>query len=335
MTTLDIIERVWTLLPPPDPSGTLETRELQLADDPPLRVQLAIDHTGFRHLLIPSAAGAKHVEDRRSQGVQLQQARWGSDEGVQLFTDLVCLKPHLNGLFSMVIYDILNDSTLQTDTPDQVCLRVLNRWRELLADTPRAMPERTQLVGLLGELTILHDLAQRNAAAIKSWIGPMQGRYDFLAGRHALEVKTLTHRQRTSLTINGLSQLEAPPDGILHLVVIHIEETPGSGNSLASLVENVVLAGINRYDLYRRLLQVGITSDMLEQLHEPQWSITARHLYHVNDAFPRLTRASFVTGDLPRGVVSLNYTIDLTTPPPAPLSEGEEAAVLAKLAAEL
>lgn len=335
MITLDIIERVWTLLAPPDPNGVLEAREIQIADKPPLYVQFAIDHTQLRHLLLPSDAEGKQAEDTRSQGVQLRQTRWMSGQNTQQFTDLVCLKPHLNGLFDMVIYDILNDPTLTTSAPDQVCLRVLNQWRELLADVPRPSPERSKLVGLLGELIILHDLAQINATAIKAWLGPMRGRYDFLAGAHGLEVKTLTERQRTTLTIHGLTQLEEPRGGTLHLIVINVEESPGNGESVASLVEQVVLAGVNRYDLYRRLLHVGITSDMLAQLHEPRWSITTKHIYRVDDTFPRLTQASFVAGALPRGVIGLNYTIDLTVPPPAPLSGSAWAAVLAALAAEL
>jgi hypothetical protein len=332
MTTLEIIQRIWSLIPPPAPDGSIEVRELEMSADGTANPRLTIDHQGQRHLLIPATSGARLLEDRRSSGVHLLSAEWGDENTRRRFVDLVCLKPHLNGLFDLIIFEVVSALEGAHGQADRICLAVLNQWRELLSRDSLPMPERSAVIGLFGELLILRRLAHFNPLVLPIWTGPDGGRFDFYAGGQALEVKTTLRRQGVVLTIHGHDQLEIPQGGSLHVAVLLVEETPTGGENLRSLVEAISNAGVSRVDIYRKLARLGFTPDILSLLDDQRFKLSERRVYRVDDAFPRITAESFVGAGLPRGVTSIIYTIDLSVPPPHPLIEADAEAVIAALA---
>ncbi|MCK6580325.1 MAG: PD-(D/E)XK motif protein [Anaerolineae bacterium] len=332
MTTLEIIQRIWSLIPPPAPDGSIEVRELETSADETSSVRLAIDQQGQRHLLILATSGARLLEDRRSSGVHLLAADWGDEDAHRRFVDLVCLKPHLNGLFDLIIFEVLSALKESHGHPDRICLAVLNQWRELLSRDSSPLPERSAVIGLFGELTTFRSLARINPLVLPIWTGPDGGRFDFYAGGQALEVKTTLRRQGVVLTIHGHDQLEILQSGSLHVAVLLIEETPVGGENLRSLIEAISNAGVSRVEIYRKLARLGFTPDILSLLDDQRFKLSERRVYHVDDGFPRITASSFVGASLPRGVTSISYTIDLSVPPPHPLIEANAEAVLAALA---
>jgi hypothetical protein len=332
MTTLEIIQRIWSLIPPPSPDGSIEVRELETSGDETTSARLAIDQQGQRHLLIPAPSGARLIEDKRSSGVHLLSAEWVDEDTRRRFVDLVCLKPHLNGLFDLIIFEVLSALDESLSHPDRICLAVLNQWRELLSRDSSPRPERSAVIGLFGELLILHRIAQINPLVLPTWTGPDGGRFDFYAGGQALEVKTTLRRQGVVLTIHGHDQLETPQGGSLHVAVLLIEETPVGGENLRSLVDAISNAGVSRMEIYRKLARLGFTPDTLSLLDDQRFKLSERRVYRVDDRFPRITAASFVGAILPRGVTSISYTIDLSVSPPHPLIEANAEAVLAALA---
>lgn len=332
MITLEIIQRIWSLIPPPAPDGSIEVRELDTSADGVANARLTIDHQGQRHLLIPAPSTGRLIEDKRSSGVHLLSADWGDEDARRRFVDLVCLKPHLNGLFDLIIYEVLAELHGTAGQPDRICLTVLNHWRELLSRDSLPMPERSAVIGLFGELTVLRNLAQVNPITLSLWTGPDSGRFDFFAGGRALEVKTTLRRQGIVLTIHGHDQLEAPQNGSLHLVVVLIEEAPAEGENLRALVDSLVTLGISRVEMYQKLARIGFTPDTLTLLDDQRFRVVERRMYEVNDLFPRITASNFVGASLPRGVIALSYTIDLSVPPPHPLIDADAAAVIATLA---
>jgi len=331
MIALEIIQRIWSLIPPPDTDGSIEVRELDTSSDGTVNVRLTIDHLGQRHLLIPVDSTRKLVEDKRSSGVHLLARNWGEGTEVRRFVDVVCLKSHLNGLFDLIIYEILAELN-QTVSPDRLCLAVLNRWRELLAHETLQVPQRSETIGLFGELTLLRRLAQINPQSLLIWIGPDGGRFDFFAVNHAIELKTTLRRQGIQVTIHGHEQLDPPIDVHLYLGVMLIEETPSAGENLNMQVVSLTNLGVDRAVLYRKLARIGFTPDVLEVLSNQRFTLKEFRLYAVRDDFPSITTRSFVEGSLPRGVTALNYTIDLSVSPPHPLNEADTLAVIAALA---
>jgi hypothetical protein len=332
MITLEIIQRIWSLIPPPAPDGSIEVRELDISADGTANPRLTIDHQGHRHLLIPAPSSTRLIEDRRSSGVHLLSAEWGDEDIHRRFVDVVCLKPHLNGLFDLIIYEVLAEIDQSAAQADRVCLAVLNRWRELLAQDTLQIPQRSEIIGLFGELSVLRRFAQVNPNSLPAWTGPDGGRFDFFADSYAVEVKTTLRRQGIQLTIHGHDQLDPPADVKLYIGVLLIEETPAAGENLSMQVEALIASGVNRAELYRKLARIGFTPDVLEVLSNQRFTVNEFRLYAVRDDFPSITTRSFVGGRLPRGVTALNYTIDLSVPPPHPLNEADTLATIAALA---
>ncbi|GAB4549566.1 MAG: hypothetical protein OHK0023_14320 [Anaerolineae bacterium] len=327
MITLEIIQRIWSLLPPPAPDGTIEVRELELAVSPYGNPLLTIDGTGQRHLLIQAPSNTKLVHDKRSSGVQLLVTIWGEGKDRNSYVDLVCLKPHLNGLFNLIIYDVVSELLKSRETPDRVCLLVLNRWRELLARDSVPLLDKNTIVGLFGELIVLRELTRINPLAWKAWTGPDKGRFDFFGSGNALEVKTSFQRQGIVLSIHGHDQLDPPSSGNLHLVVIQIEETPADGESLNDIVNSLVSMGVNQVDVYGKLARLGVFPETLMLIDDQRFGIIEQRVYLIDSEFPRITGASFINGTLPRGVISVSYQIDLSVPPPYPIQKENVAEV--------
>lgn len=321
MITLEIIQRIWSLLPPPASDGTIEVRELELAGSHYGNLLLTIDGIGQRHLLIIAPSNTKLTHDKRSSGVQLLVTTWGEEKDRSSYVDLVCLKPHLNGLFDLIIYDVVSELLKSRETPDRVCLLVLNRWRELLARDLVPLLDRNTVVGLFGELSVLRDLARINPLAVRAWTGPDKGRFDFFGSGNALEVKTSFQRQGTVLTIHGHDQLDPPSSGNLHLIVIQIEETPADGESLKDIVNSLFSIGVNQVDIYSKLARLGVFPETLMVIDDQRFGIVEQSVYLIDNEFPRITGASFLNGTLPRGVISLSYQIDLSVPPPYPIQK--------------
>jgi hypothetical protein len=332
MITLELIQRIWSLLPPPAPDGTIEVHELEIPASHYGNPLLTMDGTGQRHLLIPAPLSTKLVQDKRSSGVQLLVTTWEEGKDHQSYVDLVCLKPHLSGLFDLIIYDVVSEMLKSKETPDRVCLLVLNRWRELLARDSIPLPDRSTVVGLFGELTVLRNLVRINPLALKTWTGPDRGRFDFFGGGNALEVKTSFQRQGIVLTIHGHDQLDPPVDGNLHLIALQIEETPAGGESLSNIVNSLVNVGANQVDIYGKLARLGFFPETLTLIDDQRFGLVEQRVYLVDNEFPRITAASFVNGILPRGVISLSYQIDLSVPPPYPIQKENVTGVFSLIA---
>jgi hypothetical protein len=83
--------------------------------------------------------------------------------------------------------------------------------------------------------------------------------------------------------------------------------------------------------LENELRVAGYDFDNEENYNTPLLTELESRLYHVDDSFPRLTRAHLVTGDLPARVIAVRYDIDLSGDDPPPLGEQDVADVLRKL----
>jgi putative PD-(D/E)XK family protein DUF4420 len=330
------LRQIWGMLAFPGPrSEELRVHELEgieLPAGPPL---LGIDAAGQRHLLMPIPSGARVVEDTRSGGVQIVAHQLIDRVQLRLYVDVVCRKPHLHELFSVLASEIVAQLGREAGQPDLVSRSVLDRWRELLEAEPSEELSFKKLVGLFGELWHLRELVRCNPLAVGCWMGPSGARYDFVGRDLALEVKSTTARYGRLFEIHGEMQLEPPAGGNLYLAANKLEEVPAGGESAGDLVESMVSMGADRHDLLARLGVGGIHPDALERLGERRFRVIENRVYAVSVGFPRITSASFASGALPAGVLKLRYEIDLTTEPPYPLLEDEIAAVYRALTAEV
>lgn len=333
MITLQIVQKIWDLIRrPTSPHSQIEAREFDNIQTPYGHPLVTIDINNRRHLLLPLPEGVEPTEDTKSSGIHILSNEWQDADKTTTYVDVVCLKPHLNGLFDMVLLDILKIYPNHPDRPDKVCVTVLDRWRELLSKEKGKLPDRATLLGIWGELKLLLRLTKINDKTINTWLGPYGGRYDFFVGSTAIEVKSSMQRKAQTVTIHGHDQLEEPDDGELYLALIKAEEVPSQGESISDLVDQLIAVGCNRVKLMQALSRLGLTIDLIPECDDLRFKLTEFALYLVDDQFPKVTSASFEDGRLPNGIKDIVYKIDLSRQPPYPLSEDSKERILEQFA---
>lgn len=333
---IEDVQEMWGLLETASPTADqLRVREVTSIELAAGRILLGLDIHRHRHLLIPVAQNTRITVDQRSSGVQIVAHPLLDRGELQPFVDLVCLKPHLHELFSILVSEVLDLLKKGPFRPDDVCRQVLDRWRELLEREPTDSVGIEKLVGLFGELWVLREMVKRNPNAVRCWTGPKGARHDFSIGGLAVEVKSTLSRRGRFVEIHGHEQLEPPENGGLYLGVLKLEQEPVSGESLPELVESIVQYGGDRYMLLQLLAEVDVRLLALSEYKDIRFRLYESRIYEVNDEFPRITSHSFVGGVLPQGVISLAYQIDLSREPPEPLSESVVVTLLTELSSRM
>lgn len=170
----------------------------------------------------------------------------------------------------------------------------------------------TTVIGLLGELAILSELAVLNSEALSFWPYPDLERHDFRNGKAAIEVKTSLRSQsaRKIATISALDQLEAPSGGTLYLHWLRLERDPAGTVTVARLVDEIA-RNLNRF--HADELRSRVLSDQRIQAYQfSSFSLYERQTFRVEGAFPKLTPSSLVEGALDPGVGKVTYEVDLS-----------------------
>src|SRR5262249_49126301 len=142
----------------------------------------------------------------------------------------------------------------------------------------------------------LRKVIRLNPAAASIWLGPDGHRHDLSTGRVALEVKTTMACDKNIFEIHGHDQLEPPPDGILFLGTVCVEQAASAGESLPALVASIVAAGGDQQLLLSKLPRYDLVPDVLKQCENICFTVQVEHLYAVSSEFPRLVSSSLVGG---------------------------------------
>ncbi len=325
---------VWPLLAAqPSVLGDVRVRETGVAIAAG-HVLLGLDAEGGRHLLVPLPLGEQLREDRTSQGVRIVERTFLDGERSLRFADVACRLPHLVELFDVLVDEMLDSLELRPASGHGACRVVLERWRELLERERERLLGGEQLAALLAELwyarkVVEHDPARR----LDFWEGPHGGRHDLRRGGTALEVKATLVREGLSVEIHGQEQLEPPEGGQLYLAVMRLERVERDGLSVPVLVRHLLDSGVERHQLIGLLDRVGYRlADSLAYEHL-QFRILDHKLYLVDEGFPRIIRSSFVSGNVPPGVLRLRYHVDLAGESPQALPADALDTIVARLAA--
>jgi Putative PD-(D/E)XK family member, (DUF4420) len=198
--------------------------------------------------------------------------------------------------------------------------------------TPAALT-RDAVIGLYGELSILKRIIALDALhGMDAWTGPTGARHDFQRAALTLEVKSSTARRGRPMVIHGLDQLEKSPNTILYLWWVRLEVSVGRGQSLRSLVDEVLNTCLRRAELEQHLLKTGYELGQPQLYERPLFTQIESRLYLVDEAFPALTRKHLIAGDLPQGVLSVSYEINVSGDKPDAMSRGDEENLLQLLA---
>lgn len=203
------------------------------------------------------------------------------------------------------------DPVTNSEAAVGVALNHLKRWKAFLSGRNLGVLGPEEIRGLYAELLFLRTLYQEvttGLAAVEAWSGPERVQQDFVFGERAVEVKSVSGKDRSTVRITSEDQLEtiAPR---LFLVTYRLSDTGGNepGSSLNDLVELIEgeLQNAEALEAFAaKLAAIGYAP--LPNYRTPTFVNSGAQAYDVVEHFPRLVRSS-----LPPGIARLSYQIEL------------------------
>lgn len=179
-----------------------------------------------------------------------------------------------------------------------------------LVATPAIMDHQV-LTGLLGELLVLAELVEREPDAATIWAGRGRERNDFRRGLVALEVKTASRAESSTLKvhISSIDQLVPPDRGHLFLHAIHLERSDFGELSLSSLIGRIrgCVTG-----LARDHFEAGLASYTTDPGDRRTFTPLTRKSFEIRTGFPSLIAARLIAGRTDHGVKSVEYDLELS-----------------------
>ena len=227
---------------------------------------------------------------------------------------VISLEKHVDqDLFSAMCHTLISvlREVKNPATALSVAMAQVKRWKAFMAGKKRGVLSAEEIRGLFGELTFLRQLLDHTSTekdALTAWEGPESTQQDFIFGNTAIEVKTLSGRERNSVRISSEDQLDSLNDR-LFLKVFRLSEKPESDRaiSLNSLVKRISGSFSDHAVLelfYDKLAKAGYVE--LHEYDNPRFIVSEERLYCVTDEFPKLIRS-----ELPDGVSNVRYGIAL------------------------
>lgn len=192
-----------------------------------------------------------------------------------------------------------------------VALAHIRRWKTFLSGRGGQHLSAEEVRGLFAELTFLLELMDRlpsTGAAIEAWLGPERSHQDFIFGNTAVEIKSLSGTERSTVHISSEDQLESLNDALFLRIyrLSNLPEARGarSLNDIVSAVQALIANAEVVEDFDRKLVIHGYAP--LPEYDEPRFVVSEVRSYRVEQEFPRLIRSQ-----LPVGITKVAYEIRL------------------------
>lgn len=202
-----------------------------------------------------------------------------------------------------------------------VALAHIRRWKTFMSGRSQHLSAE-EMRGLFAELTFLLELIERQAsttAAVEAWLGPEKSHQDFIFGNTAVEIKSLSGTERSTVRISSEDQLESLNDELfLRIYRLSCLPDAAGAQSLNAIVAAVQarLADAEAVEAFdRKLVAHGYAP--LPDYDQPRFVVSDVHSYRVVPAFPRLIRSQ-----LPIGIDRVTYDIRRETIAPYECDNG-------------
>jgi len=193
-----------------------------------------------------------------------------------------------------------------------VSLAHIRRWKTFLSGRSQHLSIE-EVRGLFAEIVFLTELIDRQmscSAAVDAWLGPERSHQDFIFGNTAVEVKSLSGAERSSVRISSEDQLESLNDALfLRMYRLSNLADAAGARSLNEIVSAFQARlgeaeAVEAFD--RKLVAHGYAP--LPDYDKPRFVVSDVRSYRVGDGFPRLMRSQ-----LPTGIANVAYDIRLET----------------------
>ncbi len=217
-------------------------------------------------------------------------------------------------LFAAVVTDVCDVLRSIDDVTEQaVYQRLLGRvrgWQEFMRRGRDGLPPEVEQ-GLIGELCFLRYLLDEGMvihSAVEGWKGPFDGLHDFELGVGAIEVKSTLATEGFPVSIACLEQLDDAKHSQLFIAALRLSSN-GPAQSLPEYVADIrhrVEPDPAAMNLLERALHSAGYLDMHSESYTRQLSVSEIRIYHVDNAFPKLTPST-----IPTAIRRAQYEIDL------------------------
>ncbi|WP_404354875.1 PD-(D/E)XK motif protein [Cytobacillus firmus] len=139
------------------------------------------------------------------------------------------------------------------------------------------------------------------------WYGPFGGSIDLITSDGYYEVKSTISRYKSIVHISGQYQLLR--DKPQHILFCRLEKSP-HGLSINDLSHILIRKGIQEEYIEERLATLGIKKG--SSARKESYKLLECSLYKVDQNFPRITSESFKNNKIPKHIIQISYSIDLT-----------------------
>ena len=185
----------------------------------------------------------------------------------------------------------------------------LRRWKTFMSGKGQHLTGE-QVRGLFAELIFLRELIEHLGApaAVDAWMGPERSHQDFIFGNTAIEIKSLSGVERSSVRISSEDQLESLNDNLfLRIYRLSDMSDTSSARSLNTLIKEVQasLDSAEAVEAFDGKLAAHSYAPFPEY-DQPVFVVQEIRSYRVEGEFPRLIRSG-----LPVGVGKVKYDIEL------------------------
>lgn len=188
-------------------------------------------------------------------------------------------------------------------------------WKELVGNS--SVEKKPYAV--IGELITLRRLLQNGFKA--SWGGPDGATKDIETPYFEVEVKSTTSRYEKKVNIHGQFQLDRG-NNPLYLMFNRFEKRR-DGESINSVVADLV----DHYEVPKQVLEKKLRKEGYKagkSSRNETYALLEQELFPVNSSFPLITNSSFCDGQLPKGIESLSYTVNLAVCEPVDFNTLDE-----------
>jgi len=191
-----------------------------------------------------------------------------------------------------------------------IALAHIRRWKTFMSGRGQSLSAE-EVRGLFAELAFLLELMddrQSAGEAVEAWLGPDRSHQDFVFGNTAVEIKSLSGAERSTVRISSEDQLESLKDA-LFLRIYRLSNLPdAAGARSLNAIVSEAQARLSESDaveaLDRKLASYGYAP--LPDYEEPAFVISDATTYLVGATFPRLIRSQ-----LPAGITKVSYEVKL------------------------
>lgn len=192
-----------------------------------------------------------------------------------------------------------------------VALSQIKRWKAFMAGKKGQVLSSEEVRGLFSELKFLQQMLgeiNNELDALEAWQGPETSHQDFIFFDTAVEVKSLSGRERNAIKISSEDQLESLSSS-LFIKVFRLIDMPESKasislNELVNAVEGM-LAEAEAIEMFDTKLAKAGYVQMLAY-DKPKFIVAEEQTYRVESEFPKIVRS-----ELNAGLTRVGYEIKL------------------------